>query len=403
MEADFVEELSDFFKCPICRHCLKDPMQTPCGHRFCQECIDQVLHSSQPICPLDRTELSKNVFPDAACRRQINALKVYCSNKRSGCMWSGEMSDEASHQASCEYGKITCKLCNEEILRTNESKHKGECPKRLVPCKYCLQEMNYQSLESHFSSCGEFPVKCPNDCSKEPFPRSKINHHVSDICPRTKLPCQLSLFGCSEEIERQQMGNHLAQCSMKHVSQLASTVLRLENEMEKLQTEISRQKVLIDKLTMMPLQSTSGNFVWRLEGISDKLKSRAGEEIYSPEFYSHEGGYKMCLCVYPNGDGNNQALSLYFVLVKGPYDAFLRWPFYCRVVLTMMNAHSPTKSIKKIIIPDPNLRYFKRPTLCRNAGYGYPAFITHSRLQDKESGFVQDDCILIYTEIDYNG
>jgi len=190
---------------------------------------------------------------------------------------------------------------------------------------------------------------------------------------------------------------------MKHVSQLASAVLRLENEMEKLKTELSRQKVLIDKLMMSPVQSTSGKFVWRLEGISEKLMAQVGEEIYSEEFYSHEGGYKMCLCVYPNGDGNNHALSLYFVLVKGPYDSFLKWPFSCRVVLTLVNAHSPTKSIKKIIIPDPNLRYFKRPVSCRNAGYGYPAFIAHSRLRDKESGFVQDDCILIYTEIDYNG
>ena len=400
MEADFVEELSDFFKCPICRHCLDDPMQTPCGHRFCLQCINSVLHSSQPECPLDRTKLD-NVFPDAACRRQINALKVYCSNKDKGCTWSGEMSDEASHQKSCKLGKIACEFCNENFSRVDMTKHKEECPRRPVTCKYCSQIMDYQNLECHFSSCGEYPTKCPNNCSEESLPRNKIDHHVSEICPRTKVPCQLSLFGCNEVIERQQIGLHLAQCSIKHVSQLAKTVLKLENEMEKLQTELSKQKKLLDNLTL-PAQSTSGKFVWRLERIKDKLSTQVGEEIYSPEFYSHEGGYKMCLCVYPNGDGNNRALSLYFVLVKGPYDAFLQWPFMCRVVLTLVNG-SPIKSIKKVIIPDPNLRYFKRPTSCRNAGYGYPAFIAHNKLQDKESGFVQEDCILITTEIDYNG
>ena len=397
-----MEELSDFFKCPICRHCLDDPMQTPCGHRFCQQCINSVLQSSQPECPLDRTELD-NVFPDGACRRQINALKVYCSNKDKGCTWSGEMVDEAIHNKSCKHGKIACDFCSEHFLRADVAKHKEECPKRPATCNYCSQSMDYLSLECHFSSCGEYPVKCPNNCSEELLPRNKVKHHVSEICPRTKVPCQLSLFGCSEVIERQQIGNHLAQCSIKHVSQLARTVLKLENEVEKLQTELSKQQVLIDKLATAPAHSTSGKFVWRLEGIRDKLGVQVAEEIYSQEFYSHEGGYKMCLCVYPNGDGNNHALSLYFVLVKGPYDAFLRWPFLCRVVLTLVNAHSPTKSIKKVIIPDPNLRYFKRPTSCRNAGYGYPAFIAHSKLQDKESGFVQEDCILITTEIDYNG
>lgn len=397
-----MEELSDFFRCPVCRHCLNVPMQTPCGHRFCQECINSVLESSQPVCPLDRTILD-NVFPDAACRRQINALKVYCSNKNDGCTWSGEMIDEATHRTSCVYGKIACKLCSEVILRVNEVKHKKECCRRQVTCNYCTQTMDYQSLEGHYSSCEEYPVKCPNNCSEKAIPRGRMSQHLSEICPRAKLPCHLSPFGCSEVIERQQISEHLAQCSIKHVSQLASTVLRLEKEVENLRTELSRQKMLVDKLITSPVQSSSGTFVWRLEGISDKLIIPVDEEIYSQEFYSHEGGYKMCLCVYPNANGSSNALSLYFVLVKGPYDAFLKWPFPFRVTLTLINAHSPTKSIKKIIIPDPNLPYFKRPTLCRNAGYGYPSFISHIKLQDKESGFVQDDCILIYTEINYNG
>lgn len=27
------------FECSICLNCLKDPMLTRCGHRFCSECI----------------------------------------------------------------------------------------------------------------------------------------------------------------------------------------------------------------------------------------------------------------------------------------------------------------------------------------------------------------------------
>lgn len=27
------------FECSICLNCLKDPMLTKCGHRFCSECI----------------------------------------------------------------------------------------------------------------------------------------------------------------------------------------------------------------------------------------------------------------------------------------------------------------------------------------------------------------------------
>lgn len=41
----------------------------------------------------------------------------------------------------------------------------------------------------------------------------------------------------------------------------------------------------------------------------------------------------MCLRVYLNGDGTGRGthLSLFFVVMKGPHDALLRWPFNQKV------------------------------------------------------------------------
>lgn len=41
----------------------------------------------------------------------------------------------------------------------------------------------------------------------------------------------------------------------------------------------------------------------------------------------------MCLRVYLNGDGTGRGthLSLFFVVMKGPNDALLRWPFNQKV------------------------------------------------------------------------
>ena len=41
----------------------------------------------------------------------------------------------------------------------------------------------------------------------------------------------------------------------------------------------------------------------------------------------------MCLRAYLNGDGTGRGthLSLFFVLMKGPHDALLRWPFNQKV------------------------------------------------------------------------
>lgn len=392
MEADFVAELDDFLRCPICRHCLKEPMQTHCGHRFCRECIARVNQSPHPQCPIDRIELT--LFPDAACERQISALKVYCPNKNSGCTWIGDLVDEKLHLNSCQYSKIPCRFCGKGVLNSDKAHHESElCPTRPATCKYCSRRMEYQLLDDHYKNCEEFPVICPNNCGTEPLARAEMNQHLTENCLRVKEPCPLRAFGCSETIERQHQAAHLQQCSMLHLSQLAKTILELQEKVKQL--EIAQHK------SSTVATSCSGRFVWKLEGISDKI-ARVKDPIYSEDFYSHEGGYKMCLCVYPSGDSNNQALSLYFVLAKGPYDAFLAWPFSYTVILTLVNARNPSTSIKKIITPVPDLRYFKQPTTPRNAGYGYPAFITHSKLLDPESGFVQDNSILFCTTIQRN-
>lgn len=52
-----------------------------------------------------------------------------------------------------------------------------------------------------------------------------------------------------------------------------------------------------------------------------------------PAFYTSKYGYKMCLRIYLNGDGTGRGthLSLFFVVMKGPNDPLLRWPFNQKV------------------------------------------------------------------------
>lgn len=53
----------------------------------------------------------------------------------------------------------------------------------------------------------------------------------------------------------------------------------------------------------------------------------------SSAFYSSKYGYKMCLRLYLNGDGTGRGthLSLFFVVMRGKYDALLKWPFSQKV------------------------------------------------------------------------
>lgn len=63
-----------------------------------------------------------------------------------------------------------------------------------------------------------------------------------------------------------------------------------------------------------------------------------------PAFYSSKYGYKMCLRLYLNGDGSGRGthLSLFFVVMRGKYDALLKWPFSQKVSLSICSRLSFT-------------------------------------------------------------
>ena len=60
---------------------------------------------------------------------------------------------------------------------------------------------------------------------------------------------------------------------------------------------------------------------------------------YSSPFYSHYGGYKLCIRLDANGDGRGKGthISLYVSLMKGEYDDRLSWPFKGEVKIVMLN------------------------------------------------------------------
>jgi hypothetical protein len=63
--------------------------------------------------------------------------------------------------------------------------------------------------------------------------------------------------------------------------------------------------------------------------------------LCSPAFYSHRGGYKMCLVVYCNRCSTSKGSSTILVSVlKGKYDDHLEWPLNCTVEIEIKNVHN---------------------------------------------------------------
>ncbi|CAM4692733.1 unnamed protein product [Leuciscus chuanchicus] len=55
-EYTYKEEVDDDLMCHICLQPLIRPLDTPCGHTYCQECLTNFLLESD-FCPVDRTPL----------------------------------------------------------------------------------------------------------------------------------------------------------------------------------------------------------------------------------------------------------------------------------------------------------------------------------------------------------
>ena len=401
VEDIFVDELPDYLKCPICLCCLSNPYQTPCGHRFCKECILPVINSRNNVCPKDRTVIDlSNTFPDNAVRLQINSLKIKCPKQ--GCDWVGELSDKQNHLKRCKFVDVPCDLCGIKCQKVNLEKHKSECPQRKVLCDYCEIEIPFADKSKHFDECSKYPFTCEYHCQEETIPRQDIEEHYASECPRVPVPCTMAPFGCRDKVERGKLGDHVVQCAPRHASEMASTILTLKKDMEELKLSLISQNGRIDEVesTVYP---ALGQFTWRVDNIRDKIKqAQAGDPsasvIYSPSFYSGEAGYKLCLCIYPAGDNNQGFLSLYFVVMKGQFDEILPWPFQKRVYLSLLNTKGG-QSVMKDIQPDPRLHYFHRPENPRNVGYGYPKFIALQKLLQEDSDYVENEALFLRSRV----
>ena len=70
-----------------------------------------------------------------------------------------------------------------------------------------------------------------------------------------------------------------------------------------------------------------------------------------PPFYSHRGGYKMCLFVYCNGISGvkGEFISVYVRVFSGKYDKMLDWPLHCKVEIEIQSARKSTANVRKTI------------------------------------------------------
>uniref|UniRef100_A0A4W3J9M5 TNF receptor-associated factor n=1 Tax=Callorhinchus milii TaxID=7868 RepID=A0A4W3J9M5_CALMI len=146
-----------------------------------------------------------------------------------------------------------------------------------------------------------------------------------------------------------------------------------------------------------------GVFIWKISDFNrrrqEAMSGRAAA-IFSPAFYTSKYGYKMCLRIYLNGDGVGRGshVSLFFVVMRGNYDALLRWPFKQKVTLMLMDQNN-REHVIDAFRPDVSSSSFQRPVGDMNIASGCPLFCPLTKLESKNS-YTRDDTIFIKAIVD---
>ena len=131
-------------------------------------------------------------------------------------------------------------------------------------------------------------------------------------------------------------------------------------------------------------QSFMGECMWQMDDFSikrQKAKDKEQTAFCSSPCYPTIPGYRVCIKVYPNGDGAGHGthLSVFFALAKGSFDDRVKWPFTGRVSLTLIDQSGAGNHKTTRLKPDGNTHSqecFNRPVLTTNRASGHPKFIS---------------------------
>ncbi|CAL1603416.1 unnamed protein product [Knipowitschia caucasica] len=218
-DVEFDPPLESKYECPICLMALRNAVQTPCGHRFCKNCIEKSIRDTGQRCPVDNEMLSEDqLFPDNFAKREILSLTVRCPN--TGCTDKMELRQLESHVSQCEFSTVPCPHCQSALRKSLVEQHAAEeCPRRPVSCPECVAYYTYEEREVHMQLCPFASVTCQY-CDMDLL-RDQMESHCDTDCPKAPIACNFSIFGCKERMLRHDLAQHMQDFTQMHMRYMA--------------------------------------------------------------------------------------------------------------------------------------------------------------------------------------
>ena len=124
------------------------------------------------------------------------------------------------------------------------------------------------------------------------------------------------------------------------VEENTETVGTLQTAMDQCTKAITQVNGMVNevglKVDILAVRSINGILIWKVNEVEKRIEeAKTGKilSLYSPPFFTSLHGYRMCLRLYLDGDGQGKGthVSLFLVIMKSDYDDLLLWPFKQKV------------------------------------------------------------------------
>ena len=337
IECEFAEKVSKGiqYERPICLLVLREPYQAICcGKSFCKKCIDRVKGNNQdcPTC----NERNFNLFYNKGLEQSLYDFEVYCSHKIKGCEWRGELRELDKHLNSeplanksfegCPFTVISCPLghtgCDMNLPRKDIKIHvNDELLGHVVKQTALMTALNAQLQKQN-----ALVMTLTQDNKSLNTKLQNVNAELQLV----KGDLQL-VKGDLQLLKGEKL--YLEQ----HVAELEGEIIQVK----KTQIKEVKQTVAHTGQPIGPVEFTMTNF----------NQYQDDKHWYSPPFYTHPHGYKMCLRVTPKGWGYHKGthLGVAIYMMRGEFDDQLKWPFRGNITYQLMNQEEDKDHVVKTV------------------------------------------------------
>ena len=377
------------------------PFLTDCGHYLCYTCRGRLLASGRDQCPECREPNgAKDARLNKHLQRQVNSLKVRCRHHEVGCQWVGELMYLKEHLdpllRRCGFILLVCPLgCGERVRSSAMEEHiRSNCSIvefRLLPIEFTItdflkmKESNTEWVSPPFYTHPHGYKVClvvyPNGIDMGEGSHVSVfvgllkGEHDDQLGWPLELDFAIELLNWREDKGHYEhtvtINSEYYRVTKNGIKMSPNVLLFIHRSLlsynsstdtEYLQNNSLRLRVNRATMHSTPFVAPAPSWLepskvsqsvceFTLTEFSKRkeLKNR----FFSPSFYTHQNGYKMCLIVCANGEfhGKGTHVTVYVQLLAGVNDDQLQWPFTGDIILELVNwredkgHHSKTLSI----------------------------------------------------------